>query len=556
VICKVRNKAQQFVYDTKGLLRGARAAVSAGFFTGFQVKDGIATAKSLVRYGASLSGLLDVAAARFPDRVALVDDDGELTYAELRDQAVLTAQALVANGVDADSRVGIMARNGRGFLIPLAAKGYVGFTVFLLNVGASRTQISNIVDEHDISFLFMDSEFDDRIPDESAGVSICHSWVGDDARKNIAFPSFRELWATPGTTDVTFGRRPSQGGVVLMSSGTSGTPKAVGHGEPHVPLGVLGPPVETCGLQAGCTLQMTASMFHVLGWGASCIALFAGCTIVTQRNFDAENVLHQLDRYRCDGLISSAVFLKDQLAVHESAPGRYDTSSLTFILNAGNAMSEDLVRGLQERYGYILGSGYGSTEGLLVSYSSPSDLREDPLTAGHPVWNGRLALLDPDSGREVEPGQVGVVHARNAMSMKGYLGSRDHEDVARGLLSLGDKGVIDPETGRLRVLGRNNDMIIVGGENIWPTSVSDIIDRLDGVAESYCVGVEDDEKFQRVKAYVVTDGSAEVSEDDVRDHVRENFMAPAVPRDVVLMDQPLPRNPIGKVVKRELETFG
>ncbi|AHW62556.1 Acyl-CoA synthetase [Corynebacterium glyciniphilum AJ 3170] len=544
------------MFDTKGLLRGARAAVSAGFFNGFQVKDGITTARSLVRYGASLSGLLEVAAARFPDRVALVDDDGELTYAELRDQAVLTAQALVANGVGADSKVGIMARNGRGFLIPLAAKGYVGFTVFLLNVGASRTQIASIVDDHDISFLFVDSEFDDRVPDESSAVSICHSWIGDGARKDIAFPSFRDLWATPATTDVTFGRRPRQGGVVLMSSGTSGTPKAVGHGEPHVPLGVLGPPVETCGLQAGCTLQMTASMFHVLGWGASCIALFAGCTIVTQRNFNAENVLHQLDRYRCDGLISSAVFLKDQLAVHESDPGSYDTSSLTFILNAGNAMSEDLVRGLQERYGYILGSGYGSTEGLLVSYSSPSDLREDPLTAGHPVWNGRLELLDTDSGREVGAGQVGVVHARNAMSMKGYLGTRDREDATRGLLSLGDKGVIDPQTGRLRVLGRNNDMIIVGGENIWPTSVSDIIDRVDGVAESYCVGVEDDEKFQRVKAYVVTDGSADLSEDDIRTHVRENFMAPAIPRDVVLMDQPLPRNPIGKVVKRELEAFG
>ncbi|MDN6387054.1 MAG: acyl-CoA synthetase, partial [Corynebacterium sp.] len=125
-----------------------------------------------------------------------------------------------------------------------------------------------------------------------------------------------------------------------------------------------------------------------------------------------------------------------------------------------------------------------------------------------------------------------------------------------GMLDLGDKGVVDPVTGRLRVLGRNNDMIIVGGENIWPTSVADIIDRVDGVSESYCVGVEDDEKFQRVKAYVVTDGSVGVSEDDIRDHVRDNFMAPAVPRDVVLMDQPLPRNPIGKVVKRELTVFG
>lgn len=552
----MRSSGQQLLFDAKGLFRGARAAISAGFFNGFRLEDGFATVKGIGRYGASLSGLLEVAAARFPDRVALVDDEGELTFSELREQAVLTAQSLVANGINADSRVGIMARNGRGFIIPLAAKGYVGFTTFLLNVGASRAQISSISADHGINFLFIDSEFDDRVPDERAGIKVCHSWVGAGSREDIDFPALRDLWSTPGAGEVVFERRPSQGSVVLMSSGTSGTPKAVQHGEPHVPLGVLGPPVESCGLQAGCSLQMTASMFHVLGWGASCIALFAGCTVVTQRVFDAENVLRQIDQYRCDGLISSAVFLKDQLAIHASDPEGYDTSSLKFILNAGNAMSEDLVHGLHRQYGYIVGSGYGSTEGLLVSYSHPSDLREDPLTAGHPVWNGRLELLDPETGDEVAAGDVGVVHARNAMSMKGYLGSRDREDITRGLLSLGDKGVIDPETGRLRVLGRNNDMIIVGGENIWPTSVSDIIDRLGGVAESYCVGVEDDEKFQRVRAYVVTDGSADLSEDDIRTHVRENFMAPAVPRDVVLMDQPLPRNPIGKVVKRELEAFG
>ncbi|MDN6521021.1 MAG: AMP-binding protein, partial [Yaniella sp.] len=552
----MRTTAQQIIFDTKGVLRGARAAIAAGFFTGFRARHGISTAKSLVHYGASLSGLLEAAASRYPDRVALVDDEGELTFSELRELAIRTAKALVVNGVDADSRVGIMARNGRGFLVPLAAKGYVGFSAFLLNVGASKAQLGSLVDEHSLEFLFVDSEFDNVIPEMGEKLKVCHSWVGPDSREDITFPSFEDLWATPGAEEVVFERRPVQGSVVLMSSGTSGTPKAVQHGEPHVPLGVLGPPVETCGLKAGCTLQMTASMFHVLGWGASTIALFAGCTIVTQRVFDAENVLRQIDDYRCDGLISSAVFLKDKLAIYNADPSLYDTSSLKFVLNAGNAMSEDLVRGLQDQFGYIVGSGYGSTEGLLVSYSSPSDLKEDPLTAGHPVWNGRLEVLDPGTGEEVAAGEVGVVHARNAMSMKGYLGGWEREDASRGLLSLGDKGVIDPESGRLRVLGRNNDMIIVGGENIWPTSVSDIIDRADGVVESYCIGVEDDEKFQRVKAYVVTDGSVDLDGDDIRNHVRDTFMARAVPRDVVFMSEPLPRNPIGMVVKGELEVFG
>ena len=545
---------EQLSYDLKGAVKGAKAFVDTGFLKGSTPAGGLGVAKALGRYGTSLAGLLEGTAARFPSRLALVDDDGELTYQQLTNYARLTAHTLASHGITAESRVGIMARNGRGFLFPLAAKGYLGFTVFLLNVGASKHQIAEIVKEHKLDAIFYDSEFDDRFPEDLTdfGATLIHADAAEGHRTDIDYPTIEDFWATPGASNDAFPSRPTQGGVILMSSGTSGTPKAVQHTEPSFPVGVLGPVLKGLNVKAGDRLQLTASLFHVLGWGAAVLAITAGCTLVTQRVFKPEVVLQQVQDYKCTGMLSSAVFLKDVLAVDD---GSYDLSTMTWILNAGNAMSEDLVRGLQERYGNILSSGYGSTEGLLVAYATPEDLAEDPTTAGHRIWNGRLELLDPETGKQVAPGEVGIIHAHNAMSMKGYLGNRDKPDYRDGMLDLGDKGVIDPETGRLRVLGRNNDMIIVGGENIWPTSVSDIIDRVDGVAESYCVGVEDDEKFQRVKAYVVTDGSTDLSEDDIRTHVRENFMAPAVPRDVVLMDQPLPRNPIGKVVKRELDAF-
>jgi acyl-CoA synthetase (AMP-forming)/AMP-acid ligase II len=541
----------QLAYDIKGMVKGGRAVLNTGLLKGGTASEKLDAVKYVARYGATLAGLLEAGAARYPDRIALVDDEGELTYRELRTQARLTAHVLASRGIDENSRVGIMARNGRGFLIPLAAKGYLGFTVFLLNVGASGQQLRGIAKDHGLDMIFADSEFDAKLPDDVDGLTLCHAWAGEGYRTDIDFPTMQDLWASPGPEDDTLPKKPHQGGVVLMSSGTSGTPKAVNHSEPTFPVGVIGPPIEALGVKAGCTLQMTASMFHVLGWGVSVIAMLAGCKIVTQRVFDPENVMRQVDEYKCEGIISSAVFLKDQLEVDLANPGKYDHSSVKFILNAGNAMSEDLVVGLEKQYGYILGSGYGSTEGLLVAFAGPEDLRVDPTTAGYPVWNGRLEVLGED-GKPVAPGEVGIIHARNIMSMEGYLGNRDAAEETDGMLNLGDKGVIDPESGRLKVLGRDNDMIIVGGENIWPSSVSDLICRMDGVEDAYCVGVEDDNTFQRVKAYVVVDGTTEVSEDDVRAYIEENLIIPAVPRDVVLQTEALPRNVIGKVVKRDL----
>ncbi|WP_334137718.1 AMP-binding protein [Corynebacterium variabile] len=545
------SERQQFLSDTRGLLRGGKAVLGTGLLKGGTPGEHLASARNLARYGASMTGLLEAGTARFPERIALVDDEGELTYRQLRTQARLTAHVLASRGITEESRVGILARNGRGFMVPLSAKGYLGYTVFLLNVGASKQQLHDIAVEHKLDVIFADSEFDENLPTDVEGLTLVHAWAGPDHRTDIDFPTIQDLWAAPGDQDDSLPKKVNQGGVVLMSSGTSGTPKAVNHSEPMLPFGVIGPPLEAFPVTAGCTLQVTASMFHVLGWGVSVIALMAGCRIVTQRVFDPEKVLQQVDEYKCDGIISSAVFLKDQLAFDVANPGKYDHSSVKFIMNAGNAMSEDLVLGLEEQYGYILGSGYGSTEGLLVAFAGPEDLKADPNTAGYPVWNGRLEVLGED-GKPVAPGEVGIIHARNVMSMEGYLGNRDAAEETDGMLNLGDKGVIDPESGRLRVLGRDNDMIIVGGENIWPSSVSDLICKMDGVDDAYCVGVEDEKTFQRVKAYVVLDGTTEVSEDDVRSHIEHNLIVPAIPRDVVLQTEALPRNAIGKVVKRDL----
>lgn len=541
------------IRDFKATLRGIGVVHNVDVFDGAEKGSVAKTVKAVAKYGMSLSGLIEGAAARTPNAAALIDDDGELTYTQLRNQARLTAEALASHGIDQNSRVGIMARNGRGFIVPLASKGYLGYTVFLLNVGASGQQLRAIIDEHQLDAIIFDSEFDERLPEDLSdfGVITIHGHVAEGARADVDFQSLQDLWANPGPKNAEIPKRPKQGGVIMMSSGTTGIPKAVHHSEPVNPLGVLAPAVDVLeGARPGARIQLTASCFHLLGWGVTVLGLGFGTTLITQRIFDPENVLRQVDQYKCTGMVSSAVFLKDVLAVDD---GSFDTSSLHFIMNAGNAMSEELVRGLQKNYGNILASAYGSTEGLLVAVASPQDLVEDPNTAGYPVWAGRMAILDEKTGEEVADGTVGVLHAHNSMSMKGYLGDRHEPTYRDGLLDFGDHAVIDPVSKRVRILGRNNDMIIVGGENIWPASVSDIIDTMDGVLESYCVGIDDPDTFQKVKAYVVLKDGIEIDPDQIRDWVAENFMLPAVPKEVVFYPERLPRNVIGKVVKRDLK---
>ena len=231
-------------------------------------------------------------------------------------------------------RIGVIARNGRGIILPLGAKGYTGGSIFLLNVGSSTEQLRGCIEENDINILFTDDEFLPRIPKVTGMV------VVDGAK--LASISM-------GGGDAALPLFPKHGDIVLMSSGTSGIPKGILRAEPALPFVVTGY-LEAIPFRAGDTVQMTASMVHTWGWSALNITLGVGGTIVTQRVFDPANAFRQLEHFRCDGLISSPIFLKHMLDLEED----YDTSRLRFIGTAGNALTPLLAERLIDRFGPIV----------------------------------------------------------------------------------------------------------------------------------------------------------------------------------------------------------
>jgi fatty-acyl-CoA synthase len=228
---------------------------------------------------------------------------------------------------------------------------------------------------------------------------------------------------------------------------------------------------------------------------------------------------------------------------------RYDTSCLKIIAASGSVLPGELATRTMDAFGDVLYNLYGSTEVAWATIATPQDLRAAPGTAGRPPIGTIVKLLDAE-GREVASGQGGRIFVANEMMFEGYTGGGGKEIVG-GLMSTGDVGHFDAD-GRLFVDGRDDEMIVSGGENVFPREVEDLLADHEAVEEAAVVGVADEQFGQRLKAFVVLRQGAKLSEEQVQAYVKANLARYKVPREVVFLEE-LPRNATGKVLKRELQ---
>ncbi|RNE48996.1 AMP-binding protein [Corynebacterium alimapuense] len=501
---------------------------------------------NLARYWFTTAREVEQGHLSVPHRIALIDDDGQLTYRQLREESQTLARYLIALNLG-EIRLGIMARNGRGIVCPLTAKGYAGATVFLLNIGSSPEQLAGVIAENAINVLVIDDEFLERLPADRAGLQVI---LGHLTGPHSGEVTLNEIVSHPDkTAETALPRFPQHGPIVLMSSGTTGIPKGVVRPEPRLPL-VLAGILQKIPWHSDMSIQLTASIFHTWGWGMLNIALAARGTVVTHRIFDPAQVLEDIDTHHLQAMISSPIFLKQLLEVPEHQD--FDTSSLEFILSSGNAISPTLIAAMHERFGPILCNVYGSTELTLASVASMQDLAADPTVSGQVALGTELKILD-ERGHEVATGVPGRIFLRNSTTLTGYTNPDIPITRAQGLVEMGDLGYLD-EQGYLRVLGRVDDMIIVGGENVHPLSVTAILDQMPGLADAFAIGVDDPDAFHRIAVWVVREDNptgAGLTAELIQDFVRQHLAEHSIPRDVHFIEE-LPRNATGKVVPRML----
>jgi fatty-acyl-CoA synthase len=293
---------------------------------------------------------------------------------------------------------------------------------------------------------------------------------------------------------------------------------------------------------------VAAPLFHAWGLSHLMFGITRCATSVVAPRFDAEATLRSIEQHRAGVLVAVPVMLRRILALDPQVLDAVDTSSLRIIAVSGSALGGQLATGLAERFGPVVYNTYGSTEVAVASIATPADLRRHPTTVGRVADSVRVEILDGE-GRQVPTGASGRIFVGNGARFEGYTDGGNKEQ-RNGLLSSGDVGHLDAD-GYLFVDGRDDDMIVSGGENVFPIEVEELLGRHPAIAEAAVVGVPDERFGQALVAFVVLRDGVSLTNEDLRAVVREQLARHKVPREVVFVDE-LPRNTTGKVLRQTL----
>ncbi len=526
----------------------ARTLLGTGMIQPMRPDKALRSLLTLRQWGPTPAAAYTGSAIRYPTQEAIVDERGTLTFAELDGRTNALARALHREGIGEQDGVAIMCRNHRGFIEATVACSKLGASALYLNTAFAGPQIADVMRRENPVALIYDEEFDELVAEGGTGRKRYVAWHEPGERPlSKSDPRLQELIAAESDTPLS--PPAEKGRVVILTSGTTGAPKGAARKQPDSlePAAALFSKIP---LKARETTMIAAPMFHSWGFAHFTLGLPLASTLVLRRKFDAEDTLRAVAHHRATALAVVPVMLQRILDLGEERISRYDVSALKVIAASGSTLPGELATRVMDTFGDVLYNLYGSTEVAWATIATPEDLRAAPGTAGRPPLGTVVKLLDAE-GCEVAPGEGGRIFVANEMVFEGYTGGGSKE-VVSGLMSTGDVGSFDA-AGRLFVEGRDDEMIVSGGENVFPREVEDLLAKHAEIEEAAVVGVPDDQFGQRLKAFVVARKAGELDEGQVQAYVKQNLARYKVPREVVFVDQ-LPRNATGKVLKRELET--
>jgi acyl-CoA synthetase (AMP-forming)/AMP-acid ligase II len=498
--------------------------------------------RGLHRWGASPAAGIAASAIEFPDEPAIVDEAGSLSFAELHGRSNALARALRDFGIEEGDGVAIMCRNHRGFIETTLACSKLGANCLYLNTAFAGPQLTEVVEREDPALLIHDQEFEELLGGIRGDLPRLVAWLEDGGPGP---DSLEDLIARADEGELEPPDESSR--FVILTSGTTGAPKGAQRGQPDT-LGPIAALLGAIPFRSRHTMMIAAPLFHSWGFTHFVLSLPLAATMVLRRRFDPEETLRAVAESRADVLAVVPVMMQRILELPEEVISKHGLRSLKITSASGSALPGELATRWMDTFGDNLYNLYGSTEVAYATIATPEDLRAAPGTAGKPPRGAVVKIFDPE-GKEVPRGETGRIFVGSEMSFEGYTGGGGKE-IVEGLLASGDVGHFD-DAGRLFIDGRDDEMIVSGGENVFPREVEDLLAGHDGVAEAAVIGVDDEDFGQRLKAFVVTREEAELTEDEVKSYIKANLARYKVPRDVEFLDS-LPRNATGKVLKREL----
>ena len=557
-------KAQQSVGKAVGkyLERGsaelhyARKMFEAGALK-LESPQHIAALVSDIRRWGEFGMIPAVNARRRPNRVAVIDDFGEMTFKELDDAANSVANGLLSKGVRGGDGVAILARNHRWFLVSVYGAAKVGARIILLNSEFSGPQIKEVAEREGGKIVIYDDEYTAAVsqsepelgklralgvnPDRAESSAAAD---GDDPHASTD-ETLEELIARTGTKPPPKAAKHSS--IIILTSGTTGTPKGANRSAPPS-LAPIGGILSAVPFKSEEVTSLPAPMFHALGFLHATIAMMLGSTLVLRRRFKPATVLADIEKNKATAIVVVPVMLSRMLDELEKTSPKPDLSSLRIVFVSGSQLGAELATRSLKDLGPVIYNLYGSTEVAYATIAGPQDLSINPATVGPVVKGMKVKILD-DNGNELPRGEVGRIFVGNFFPFEGYTGGGGKQ-IINGLLSSGDVGYFD-DNDLLYVSGRDDEMIVSGGENVFPAEIEDLVSGHPEVVEATALGVEDKDWGARLRCFVVKVEGSSIDEDAIKAYVKDNLARYKVPRDVVFLDE-LPRNPTGKILKREL----
>jgi fatty-acyl-CoA synthase len=513
----------------------------AGILEPMRPDKALKIGSTFVRWGASPATGVTTAAIHHPHELAIVDERGALSWQRLHLRSNALAHSLAQMGIGPGDGVGVMCRNHRGFIETTLAAAKLGASALYLNTMFAGPQLAEVTKREGPKALVYDEEFTGLLSAVDPAVQRIVAWCDGE----VSEPTLESLIEGGDESDLK--PPPEKPKFVILTSGTTGTPKGAQRSSPEglMPIAAL---IDKIPFRSRMTMMIAAPLFHSWGFFHFVMSLPTASTMVLRRKFDPEETLKAIEQSRADVLAAVPVMVQRILTLPEETLQRYELPTLKITSLSGSALPGELAIAWMDHFGDNVYNLYGSTEVAYATVATPEDLRAAPGTAGKPPRGTKIRLYD-ENGKEVPQGEVGRIFVGNEMAFEGYTGGGGKE-VIDGLYSSGDVGHID-ENGRLFIDGRDDEMIVSGGENVFPREVEDLLADHDAVEEVAVIGVEDAEFGQRLKAFVVTRGGVEVSESELTAHVKANLAGYKTPREVEFLEE-LPRNATGKVLKKDL----
>jgi acyl-CoA synthetase (AMP-forming)/AMP-acid ligase II len=465
------------------------------------------------RCGSSLAALAAFAAARFPDRCALHDEAGPLTFAELVARSEALAGSLLRDhGLRAGQQVALLCRNHRGFVVGLLALARLGVDVLVLGTESPGRALRRIFERQPATLVLHDAELERLLAESVPQLRRCR--VDETAvRPRAALPRVR---------------RPGQ--LVVLTSGSTGVPKGV-HRRPT--LGSVLPTVT--GLLEALPLAMhrpavlAIPLHHGYGLTTLAMTLAMAAPLHLARRFEIAPLLARLPDDVAAVLVSVPTLLQRWL---RQQPMRIPIAA---VISGSAPLDGGLCLQLLDACGPVLFNLYGSTEAGVMAMATPRELREAPGSVGRPLPGTAVRLLDR-AGQPVAAGAIGRIHVRGPLVLR---------PAANGWLDTGDLGRVDGQ-GRLFVCGRADAMFVSGGENVYPEETEATLVAHPALLDAAVTVVPDSEFGQRMLAWVVPRGDADLDEAVLRDWLRQRLERYKLPRRIVVVAG-IPRNAVGKI---------